>query len=150
MNLKRLNSDLTDLIEMRNELAGMNFNDDRYDDLEEDIHACEDGFLERYGETLEDVLEKIHLVIAPDNDVLLPTAYLARRYHLIEGTEDEFEVDPDAGILLETMIKNAHGKPMDGRLVIMPSPFRFVLNLPNGPRVLWSEETPDQYDLSTN
>jgi hypothetical protein len=148
MNYKRLNSDLVDLIEMRNELNELNFADDAYDDLEDEIHEFEDTFNDRYGEELEHVLDRIHETLCPDVEVLLPTAYLAKEYFASEVEEDAFEVGPDAGILVETVLKDAKGKPMDARLTFLPNPFRVVMLTRDDIKTLWSAEKPDDFNLS--
>lgn len=147
MNYKRLNSDLIDLIELRNELVNLDFADEAYDDLEDEIHEFEDTFNERYGEELEAVLENIHTRICPDVEVLLPTAYLAKEYFKSEIEEDAFDIGPDAGVLVETILEDSKGKPIDARMTILPSPFRFVLIVKEDVRVIWSSEKPSELNF---
>ncbi len=146
MNYKRLNSDLIDLIELRNELGKLEFSDEAYDDLEDEIHEYEDTFNERYGEELEAVFEQIHARVCPDVEVLLPTAYLAKEYFPSEINEDEFEIGPDAGVLVETVYEDAKGRPLDARMTIMPSPFRVVLVQRDDIRILWTAEKPAEFN----
>lgn len=145
MNWKRLNTDLVDLIEMRNELNELDFSDEAYDELEDEIHEFEDTFNDRYGDTLESVLEYIHEKICPDVEVLLPTAYLAKEYFPSELDEAGFDVGPDAGILVETILQDAKGKPMDARITYLPNPFRIILITRDDIRTLWSAEQPTEY-----
>lgn len=145
MNLKRLNSDLVDLIEMRNELNELDFSDESYDDLEDEIHEFEDTFNDRYGDILESVLERIHEKICPDVEVLLPTAYLAKEYFASEVEEGSFDVGPDAGILVETVLQNTKGKPIDARITYIPNPFRIVLITQEDIRTLWSADNPNDF-----
>lgn len=147
MNWKRLNSDLVDLIEMRNELNELDFSDEAYDDLEDEIHEFEDTFNDRYGDDLEGILERIHERICPDVDVLLPTAYLAKEYFPSEVEEGSFDVGPDAGILVETILQDAKGKPLDARITYLPSPFRVVMITREDIRTLWSAENPNDFLL---
>lgn len=145
MNYKRLNSDLIDLIEMRNELTKLNFNDEAYDELEDEIHEFEDTFNDRYGEDLEALFEEIHKRVCPDVEVLLPTAYLAREYFPSEVEEDAFEIGPDAGVLVETILEDSKGRPIDARMTIIPSPVRIVLQMKDDIRILWSAENPQEF-----
>ncbi len=145
MNLKRLNSDLVDLIEMRNELNELDFSDAAYDDLEDEIHEFEDTFNDRYGDELESVLDRIHENICPDVEVLLPTAYLAKEYYPSAVEEGSFDVGPDAGILVETILQDAKGKPIDARITYLPNPFRIVLITRDDIRTLWSAENPNEF-----
>ena len=68
------------ILEKRLELSKLNYSDDTYDDVEEMLHDLEDDFNEKYGDQLEDILEKVHLKHCPESDVLLPTAYLAKKF----------------------------------------------------------------------
>lgn len=145
MNLKRLNSDLVDLIEMRNELNELDFSDAAYDDLEDEIHEFEDTFNDRYGDELESVLDRIHENICPDVEVLLPTAYLAKEYYPSAVEEGSFDVGPDAGILVETILQDAKGKPIDARITYLPNPFRIILIARDDIRTLWSAENPNEF-----
>lgn len=147
MNYKRLNSDLIDLIELRNELVNLDFADEAYDDLEDEIHEFEDTFNERYGEELESVLEQIHTRICPDVEVLLPTAYLAKEYYKSDIEEDVYDIGPDAGVLVETILEDSKGKPIDARMTIMASPFRFVLIVRDDVKVIWSSEKPNDFNF---
>ena len=46
------------ILEKRLELSKLNYSDDTYDDVEEMLHDLEDDFNEKYGDQLEDILEK--------------------------------------------------------------------------------------------
>ena len=87
MDLNKLNDELCELVSRRNLLAAIDYNDEAYDQVEEDLHDFEDDFLEEYDAYLEDVLQQVHNKYCPDNDVLLPIAYIAKKY--IEKTDDE-------------------------------------------------------------
>ncbi|MFN3528388.1 MAG: hypothetical protein ACK417_00525 [Bacteroidia bacterium] len=147
MNYKRLNSDLLDLIEMRNELNELDFSDETYDDLEDEIHEFEDTFNERYGSDLEVLLERIHERVCPDVEVLLPTAYLAKEYLPSAIEEGSFEIGPDAGILVETILKDAKGRFIDARITYLPNPFRIVMISHDDLKVLWSSEHPESINI---
>jgi hypothetical protein len=147
MNYTRLNSDLVDLIEMRNELNELDFSDESYDDLEDEIHDFEDTFNDKYGDELENVLDRIHEAICPDVEVLLPTAYLAKDYIPSAIEEGSFDLGPNSGILVETILKDAKGKPMDARITYIPNPFRVVLITKDDIRTLWSAEQPNDFNF---
>jgi hypothetical protein len=76
MDIKALDKALQEIIEKRETLSKLNYNDPTYDDLEEELHDLEDDFQEAYGEYIEEALQKIHDQFCPDNDVLMPIAYL--------------------------------------------------------------------------
>ncbi len=85
-------------------------------------------FNEEYGERLETELEKIYKKLASDNEVLLPSAYLANNYHPLL---------PDANEIVSYEVKGLEGVPVeseqfdgqDVRIILIPNPARFVLNI---------------------
>jgi hypothetical protein len=111
------------LIRRRSELQKLNYNNPQYDDLEEKLHDGEDAFQDEYGEYLEEVLQDIHDEHCPDSDVLMPIAYLAKKYTISE--KGEYSVDPAEGVFVET--EKFAGK--DTKLVIIPNPLRIALNI---------------------
>lgn len=126
MDIKALDKDLTQLVEKKNELVGLKYNDPRYDQLEEELHDLEDDFTSEYGEYLEDALHAVHDDIAPDNDVLLPIAYLADKYVKVGERPDGspvWDTDMKQGVLVD--VDDYPGKP--ARLVLIPNPSRLVL-----------------------
>lgn len=78
MDIKALDKALQEIIKKREELGKIDYNNPKYDDLEEQLHDLEDDFQDHYGEYLEDVLQDVHDEICPDNDVLMPIAYLGK------------------------------------------------------------------------
>ncbi len=48
MNWDKLDKELTEIVEKRNQLAGMDYNHKDYDDLEEKLHDLEDDFNTNY------------------------------------------------------------------------------------------------------
>jgi len=107
MEIKELDLALQAIEKKRTELAKLNYNDPKYDDLEEELHDMEDDFQENYGEELEDVLQDIHDEFCPDNDVLMPIAYLGQ------------------GVIVE--VDKLPGK--DTRLVLNTNPVRVSLTV---------------------
>lgn len=128
MNLKKLDEDLNAIVEKRIALSKISYADEAYDDIEEEMHDLEDDFNEAYGEELEDILEKIYDQLKSDNEVLLPSAYLANEYH---------SKMPDANGKVTYEVVGREGVPveseqfdkMDVRLVLVPNPARFVLQI---------------------
>ena len=56
MKITEMNKTLNELVEKRNQLAGLSYSDPKYDDLEEILHDLEDDFLDEYGDYFEKVL----------------------------------------------------------------------------------------------
>ncbi|AKD05202.1 hypothetical protein POKO110462_20530 [Pontibacter korlensis] len=132
MNAKALNESIVAILEKKQELRALDYNDARYDDIEEELHDLEDDFNEEYGDELEDVLEDVHGKIKSDADILLPTAYLASS---LDGKELE-DGDETEGVWVES--DSFPGVEM--RLVLVANPPRVLLVLADQERVLWTAE----------
>jgi hypothetical protein len=126
VDIKTLDQELIELVEKRIELSSLSYNDKRYDEVEEELHDMEDLFVEKYGDYLEEVLEQVHSQHCADTDVLLPTAYIAKKY-LHNGSNEDgspaFGVEHTEGVLVEA--EKFPGK--EARLVLIPSPTRIYL-----------------------
>jgi hypothetical protein len=107
MDIKALDQALQEIVKKRDELSKINYNNPAYDDLEEQLHDLEDDFQDNFGEYLEEALQGVHDEFCPDNDVLMPIAYLGQ------------------GIIVE--VDKLPGK--DTRLILEPSPVRIKLTV---------------------
>jgi hypothetical protein len=117
MDLKALDQALLKIVKKREELGKLDYNNPKYDDLEEELHDLEDDFQEEYGDFLEQALQQVHEEYCPDNDVLMPIGYL--------GQGVPVEVDKLPG--------------KDTRLVLAPSPVRIILSVgKDKQQVVWS------------
>lgn len=97
MDANAVDKALQVLVKKRNELAALDYSNPKYDDLEEQLHDLEDDFQDKYGADLENVLQTVHDQHCPDNDVLLPIAYMG------DGVPVELDNHPgkEAWIILE-------------------------------------------------
>ena len=137
MNWEKIDQELTEIVQQRNQLSALEYSDENYDDLEEQLHDLEDDFNENHEEVLAPELEKIYTKLKSDSDVLLPTAYLANHYQ---------EMLPDAKGSITYEVSGKQGVPIESdelgkvdlRIVLVPNPIRFVL-LINGKQLkeLW-------------
>jgi hypothetical protein len=137
MNWDKLDQQLTEIVEKRNQLSQMDYSDESYDDLEEELHDLEDDFNEEYEETLEAQLVKIYDKLKSDTDILLPSAYLANSYKpLLPDAKGiiSYEVSGKVGVPIES----EQFEKQDVRIVLIPNPVRFVM-LINGRQLkdLW-------------
>lgn len=123
MNIAELNTSLITLIRKKEELSKLSYNDERYDDVEEELHDMEDEFNENYGEYLEEVLEEVHERLCPDSDVLLPTAYLPSNLGALESGKP----GPKEGVWVDT----DEFPDREARLVLVPNPTRLILSVGN-------------------
>lgn len=126
MNWEKLDKELTEIVEKKNQLSAMDYSDEKYDDLEEAIHDLEDDFNENYEAVLEKEFEKIYTRLKSDTDILLPTAYIANKYK---------PVLPDANGVVTYEVTGREGVPIesdqfdrqDVRLVLVPNPVRILM-----------------------
>jgi hypothetical protein len=125
MNIEALDQALVAIVEKKNALSELNYNDKTYDQVEEELHDLEDDFVEEYGEYLEDVLADVHDELCPDNDVLLPIAYLANKYVRKEENGDTNYYAADGGVLVDV---DEYPDKLT-RLVLVPRPTRLVLQI---------------------
>lgn len=133
MDVKALDKALQEIIKNRMELSKLDYNNPKYDDLEEGLHDLEDSFQDTFGEELENALQEIHDEYCPDSDVLVPIAYIAKQYSV--SGKNEYTVTNSEGVFVE--MDDYPGK--DTRLVILPNPVRIVLNIGNDvQKVVWS------------
>lgn len=117
MDVKALDKALQEILKKREELAKIDYNNPKYDDLEEQLHDLEDEFQDEYGEYMEEAFQNVHDDLCPDNDVLMPIAYL--------GKGVPVEVDKFAG--------------KDTKLILAPGPTRIILAIGKDKQeVVWS------------
>ena len=122
MDLAALDKDLQEIVIKKNELSEMDYNDEKYDDVEEALHDLEDVFMEKYGDFLEDALYDVHDEFCPDSEVLMPIAYMAKKY-IVDG--DRFDVSFSEGVYVE--MDDYPGK--ETKLVFLPNPTRILLQI---------------------
>ena len=119
MDIKALDKALQEIVNSKQELSKLDYNNPKYDDLEEALHDLEDDFQDEYGEYLEAEIQKVHDKYCPDNDVLMPIGYLGQ------------------GIPVE--VDKLPGK--DTRLILEPNPTRIILSVNKDKKqVVWSSE----------
>ena len=107
MDIQALDTALQAIEAKRVELGKLNYNNPQYDDLEEQLHDMEDAFQDKYGDFVEEALHNIHEELCPDNEVLMPIAYLGK------------------GVYVET--EKYEGK--ETKLVLMSNPPRILLTV---------------------
>ncbi len=135
MDIKALDKSLQEIAKRRAELSKIDYNNPKYDELEEQLHEKEDAVQEEFGSYLEDVLQKVHDEHCPDNDVLYPIAYLAKSYLISD--KNEYSVAETEGVYVE--VEGQPGK--NTKLVIIPNPVRIVLNGgKEKQKVLWTSK----------
>jgi len=135
MEIAALDNALQEIIAKRNLLQKLDYNDPKYDDLEEKLHDLEDDFQENFGEYLEGILKQIHDQHCPDTDVLHPIAYIAKAYTV--SAVNEFIVDSSDGVYVE--MDKYPGK--ETKLALAPNPMRVILNIGEEKQeIIWSIE----------
>ncbi len=133
MDVKELDKAIQEIANRRNALSKIDYNNPKYDDLEEELHDLEDALQVKHGEFLEEILQDVHDKYCPDTDVLYPIAYLAKTYMISD--KNEFTVTNKEGVFVE--VDSIPGK--DTKLVIVPNPLRVILNVgANQQQVVWT------------
>nr|WKN39579.1 hypothetical protein K4G66_12840 [Tunicatimonas sp. TK19036] len=125
MNNEALEQALVQLVDKKIELSKIDYNDPQYDDLEEEIHDMEDDLLDKYGQFLEEVLADVHDELCPDDDVLLPTAYLANKYVKTEENGSVVYLPAEGGVIVDV---DEYPNQLT-RLVLVPGPTRLILQV---------------------
>jgi len=128
MDVEKLNEDFVALAEKINDLDDLNYSDERYDDLEEELHNLEDTFLEEYGQELEEAIALVHDEFCPDNDVLLPTAYFAKNYLKLQRDQKGktgYDVEYGEGVPVDV----DDFPEQDVHLVLVPGPTRLLVTV---------------------
>lgn len=133
MDIQALDKALQEIVKRRIELSKIDYNNPKYDELEEQLHTQEDNLQDQYGEYLEGVLQEVHDKYCPDNDVLYPIAYLAKTYQV--NDKNEYSVAENEGVFVE--LEEQPGK--NTKLVLLPNPPRIILNGgKEKQKILWS------------
>lgn len=117
MDVKAIDKALQEILKKREELSKLDYSNPDYDSLEEQLHDMEDSFQDLFGDELENVFQDVHDDICPENDVLMPIAYL--------GKGVPVETDKYAG--------------KDTKLILSPGPTRIILAIGRDKQeVLWT------------
>lgn len=133
MDLQALDKAIQEIAKRRNELKKLDYNNPKYDELEEELHDLEDSLQVKFGEYLEDALQTVHDEYCPDSDVLFPIAYLAKTYQITE--KNEYTVATSEGVFVE--VDSFPGK--ETKLVLVPNPTRVILNIgKDQQKVVWT------------
>jgi len=104
MDFDKLDKELSQIVELRIRLSEITYADAEYDEIEEQLHDLEDTLNEEYSNELEEKLEEIYATLSSDNDVLLPSAYLANKY---------IPMQPDARGVVTYDVQGMEGVPIE-------------------------------------
>jgi hypothetical protein len=133
MNNQELNKALVDLLEKRTELSKLQYSDETYDQIEEELHDMEDDFTDTYGDFMEKAITKVHREFCSESDVLLATSYLPK---VVKKVGDDYEFTANEGVLVEMDDLPA----LEARLLLLPSPPRMLLLTPGETMEVWKLE----------
>ena len=137
MNTEALDKALSQLVEKKIALSHLTYNDQQYDIVEEELHDLEDDLVETYGDHLEDVLADVHDELCPDNEVLLPIAYIANDYEKVEENGATTYRATGGGVIVDV---DEYPNQLT-RLVLVPAPTRLVLQIgQKNEEVVWKAE----------
>lgn len=132
MDIVALDNELQKLVLKKNQLSVMDYGNEAYDDVEEELHNMEDDFSEKFGSYLEEAFYDVHDEFCPDSDVLMPIAYLGKQYKVENG---KFDVDFKQGVYVEM----DDYPDQDTKLVLLPKPTRIILQITKEERnIVWT------------
>ncbi len=138
MDIGALDLSLIAVVQKKNELHKIGYQDLHYDEVEDELHDMEDALMEEYGEEMEEIIQEVHDKICPDTDVLLPIAYLANIYIPTKSSDgsDTFDVDLREGV---PVILDEYPNQLS-RMVLVPAPPRLMVQVNRKKRFLvWPE-----------
>jgi hypothetical protein len=133
MNKLELNAALEALLEKRTQLSKLQYSDETYDEVEEELHDLEDDFTDTYGDFMEKAITKVHKEFCSESDVLLATSYLPK---VVNKVGEEYEFTANEGVLVEMDDLPA----LEARLLLLPSPPRMLLLTPGETMEVWKME----------
>jgi hypothetical protein len=137
---EKLNNDLIQIALKRNELNRLQYNCPEYDSVEDELHEMEDQFNQDHGKTLEDAIASVHNILCPDTEVMLPIAYIAKKYLVTPDEETgmiNFDPPAEEGFLIDSL--DHPGQIM--RLVLVPNPVRILLQSENNVKLeVWKDQ----------
>lgn len=131
MNKEQINTALVKLVEKKIELAATPYDNENYDNIEDELHDLEDDFVDEYGDAVTTILEEVHDKFCSEEDVLHPIAYIANSY---KKEDNVFKVGLNEGVLVD--VDNLDED--EGRIVIVPTPLRVLLNMSSKQVILWN------------
>ncbi|MCG8340785.1 MAG: hypothetical protein MI674_05965 [Cytophagales bacterium] len=124
--LGKLDNILVAIAEKRSLLANPTYVDKKQEE-EVLLQQLEKKLREKFGNFILEALQDVHDEFCPDNEVLPPLAYLAKKYIIKKkrGSQITYETDFNEGIPVES--DDYPGEP--ARLVIVPRPPRILLQV---------------------
>ncbi len=133
MDILELNKALIEILEKRTQLSKLQYSDNTYDDVEEQLHDLEDDFTDTYGDFMEKAITKVHREFCSESDVLLATSYLPK---VVTKVGDEYEFTANEGVLVEMDDLPA----LEARLLLLPNPPKMLLLTPGETMEVWKSE----------
>lgn len=138
MNVKEANNLLISIIEKKQSILGLTYENPEYDKVEDALHDLEDEFIDSYGEELEKIFQSIYDTLDSEDEVFLPTAYIATSYIILKnGNAVTYDVSLSQGFRVET--PKYAGQIVT--IVLLPNPMRILIQIDKKTReVLWQAE----------
>ncbi|MCS6820550.1 MAG: hypothetical protein NZ551_01640 [Microscillaceae bacterium] len=130
--MTELDKIISKIIEGRNKLSRLAYNDPRYDRIEEKLHDIEDIFLDKFGSRLERVIFQVYQKYKIPSEMLSPLAYIAKSYVSQGKNEDETENYTIASLDVALSVDD------DTFLVLVPNPTRLLLYKNGKSQEVWN------------
>jgi hypothetical protein len=145
MKYNEVNQKILELIDLNEHLADLNYNDPKYDELEEKVYNLQDEINEAYGKHFDTVIQGILDQLKSKDDLLNFTDYVARSYN-VSGDKNpdgslKFDKVPQESTLIIIKPEALNGKRIEAKLYIKPNPLRIGLAIGDHERIVWSSES---------
>lgn len=126
MDIRKLNQDFEKIAEKKTKLSALTGASKDFAIVENELNELLDSFIENYGTFLEEIIYEVHDEFCPDNDVLSPIAYIAKKY--VKRASNKFEVEPSEGVQVDV----DDFPEGNNKLVMVPSPCRLIIQNEEG------------------
>jgi len=137
INSRIIDEQLFEIISRRNLLRQLEYSDERYDRMEDELHELEDRFATEHGDAICDILQGVHREYFPTDKVLSPVSYLAQQYREV-GENDYgpiYDIPHNEGV----QVTGLYWPGKTTKLVLAPNPLRLLLNIDEHTREeVWS------------
>jgi hypothetical protein len=145
MNFNEVNQKVLGLIELNDQLADINYNDPRYDELEDKVYGLQDEANAAYGDYFDGVFKEIFKQLNSKDDILNFTDYIARSY-MVSGEKNpdgslKFDNVPEDCTLITIKPEALKGKRIEAKIYLKPNPLRIGFAIGEHERIVWNSET---------
>jgi hypothetical protein len=144
MDFKVLNEKVLEIIRLNEQLEDINYNDPRYDELEDKVYDLQDEINGQAGKLFDEVMANVYKQLNSKDDILNFSDYIAKTY-MTSGSKNpdgsiRFDEVPEDSITISVRPEALQGKKVEGKIYIKPNPLRIGFAIGKHERIVWSSE----------